>query len=182
MASTGLNFVEVTASVLKETVDTKEVKVSELKRGRELTYTLSYTNNYGEGHPLSLTDVIPHTADDDGSVLKSGAKLVVTAVSISGDAGSALICAAQNEQRLDEHQAQLEGYARFITVDEDGMKQSKAGSAYTTLINESGFHILRRGSAQPVGSFARDGLSAPGLTVGRITARKTARGGWVWEG
>ena len=101
---------------------------------------------------------------------------------LAGDAGSALICAAQNEQRLDEHQAQLEGYARFITVDEDGMKQSKAGSAYATLINESGFHILRRGSAQPVGSFARDGLSAPGLTVGRITARKTARGGWVWEG
>ena len=97
MASTGLNFVEVTASVLKETVDTKEVKVSELKRGRELTYTISYTNNYGEGHPLSLTDVIPHAADDDGSVLKSGAKLVVTAVSISGDAGSVLQVSSPEE-------------------------------------------------------------------------------------
>ena len=101
---------------------------------------------------------------------------------LAGSADSALACATQNEQRLDEHQAALEGYARFITIDEDGMKQSKAGSAYATLINESGFHILRRGSAQPVGYFARDGLTAPGVTLGHITARKTARGGWVWEG
>ena len=70
---------------------------------------------------------------------------------------------------------------RWLTIDEEGLKQGKSGSAYSTLVNESGFHIYRRGQVESAGSFDRMGLSAPGIKIGDIQAIRTARGGWVWR-
>ena len=88
------------------------------------------------------------------------------------------------EAALSEYEANeplLEGLRRYITIDEDGMKQGREGSVYSTLVNESGFHILRRGKVSSVGSFDSEGLTTEGVTIGQIKARRTARGGWVWE-
>ena len=75
----------------------------------------------------------------------------------------------------------LENLSRWLTFDEDGLKQGKVGSVFSTQVDESGFHILRRGAVKPVGSFTRDGLDTGGLRLGGIAARPTVRGGWVWE-
>ena len=75
----------------------------------------------------------------------------------------------------------MKGLKRWLTIDEDGLKQGKSGSVYSTLINESGFHVKRSGKVGSVGSFDLKGLTAEGVTLGMISARKTASGGWVWD-
>ncbi|MBQ3668409.1 MAG: hypothetical protein II920_04185 [Clostridia bacterium] len=81
----------------------------------------------------------------------------------------------------DEAAVYTDALRRFLTVDEDGLKQGRQGSVYSTLVNESGFHILRRGSVKDIGTFDLNGLTAQGITLGGVTARPTARGGWVWQ-
>ena len=101
-ASTGLDFVEIYANVLKELVDTKTVKVSELKSGKELIYTIRYTNQYKADHLLSLTDSIAFSGDEDGTDIRKTTSLKVTAVSAAADAGSAITvstAAQANESR-----------------------------------------------------------------------------------
>ena len=82
---------------------------------------------------------------------------------------------------LSDGEAFTEELKRWVTVDGEGLRQGKSGSVYSTLIDEGGYHILRRGSVRPVGSFDRLGLKAPGVTIGAIRADRTARGGWAWR-
>lgn len=85
------------------------------------------------------------------------------------------------QQALSDAEPLLENLKRWVTLDEEGLRQGKAGSVYSTLIDEGGFHILRRSSVQAVGAFDRRGLRAPGVSIGDIRASRTARGGWVWK-
>ena len=80
-----------------------------------------------------------------------------------------------------ENEPFMEELRRWLVIDEEGLKQGKRGSVYSTLVNERGFHIYRRGKVQSVGSFDQNGLSAPGITLGSIQAIETARGGWAWQ-
>lgn len=75
----------------------------------------------------------------------------------------------------------LEGLKRYLSFDENGLTQGREDSAYSTLVNESGFHIRRRSSVSDVGAFDQNGLNAPGMRIGRIRARGTVRGGWVFD-
>ena len=81
----------------------------------------------------------------------------------------------------DESADGLNGIRRYLTFSDEGMRQRKPGSAYSTLTDEAGYHIDRDGSVEHVGSFTGSGLTAGSLTLGGIRARKTYSGGWVWQ-
>ena len=88
VSSTGLGFVEVFSNVIKETVDTAEVKLTELNGGRKLCYEISYTNLYHSDHSYELVDELPHTGDEDGTALKEGALVKLESLSCQTDGGS----------------------------------------------------------------------------------------------
>ena len=87
------------AGVVKETVDTKEVKLSELKKGKHLVYEIRYTNQYHADHSFRLTDVIAHPGDEDGSVLKEGAVLRLEQIRCDTDGGSSVQLSGEDEIR-----------------------------------------------------------------------------------
>ena len=84
-------------------------------------------------------------------------------------------------ERTDENGDMLTELLRYMNFSEEGLRQRKPGSAYSTLTDEKGYHIDRDGSAEHVGSFTGSGLTAAGLKVGSIRARRTYSGGWVWQ-
>lgn len=84
-------------------------------------------------------------------------------------------------EKSDENGDLLDKIRRYLTFSDEGMRQRKPGSAYSTLTDEAGYHIDRDGSAEHVGSFTGGGLVSGSLTLGRIRARKTYSGGWVWQ-
>ena len=80
-----------------------------------------------------------------------------------------------------QDQPVMEELKRWLSFDDSGVRQGRAGSVFSTLVDENGFHILMNSAVKPVGSFSRSGLVAAGLRLGSISARPTVRGGWVWE-
>ncbi|MCR4622681.1 MAG: hypothetical protein K5663_11430 [Clostridiales bacterium] len=88
---------------------------------------------------------------------------------------------AQQEQ-MDESTGRLDTINRYITFDEDGMRQRKSGSIYSTLVDDMGFHIDREGTAGHLASFAGDGLTVDQIRIGDIVAKKTSTRGWAWQG
>ncbi len=63
-------------------------------------------------------------------------------------------------------------------TDEDGVEH--AASPWSTSTTETGFHILKEGAIDPIGSFEKDQLVTQGVQVGEIVVRKTESGGWYW--
>lgn len=63
-------------------------------------------------------------------------------------------------------------------TDSDGVVHP--ASVWRTSTTETGFHILKEGSVEPIGSFEKDQLVTQGLQVGDIVVRKTETGGWYW--
>ena len=84
-ATASFRIVETEASVLKETVDKKEVK-----NGEKLTYTMTYLNRSGENTPLSLTSVKPVNGDAAGTQLSGGGTLKFVSVTAEASRGSAI--------------------------------------------------------------------------------------------
>ena len=82
---------------------------------------------------------------------------------------------------IDDIDAWTTGLKRWLTFDENGLTQGKEGSIYSTVTDQTGFHIRREGTAGYVGSFAREGLRTDGITLGDIIATRTSTGGWVWK-
>lgn len=82
---------------------------------------------------------------------------------------------------IDDVDAWTTGLKRWLTFDENGLTQGKEGSIYSTVTDQTGFHIRREGTAGYVGSFAREGLKTDGITLGDIIATRTSTGGWVWK-
>lgn len=83
-------------------------------------------------------------------------------------------------EQLDDFVGSLK---RWITFKADeGLRQGKEGSEYSTLIDDKGYHIDKAGmlEGEHVGSFTATGLSTSGVTIGNITCRATRTGGWVW--
>ena len=54
----------------------------------------------------------------------------------------------------------------WYTFTEDGMRVGKAGSTYSTLTDDTGFHVLQLG--EKIGSFAKRQLAAETVRVGRV--------------
>jgi len=46
--------------------------------------------------------------------------------------------------------------------------------------DENGYHIWETDVPEPVGSFRSGGLKTTGVSIGDITCKRTATGGWVW--
>lgn len=84
-------------------------------------------------------------------------------------------------ERTDENGDVLTELLRYMVFSEEGLRQRKPGSAYSTLTDEKGYHIDRDGSVEHVGSFTAGGLTAAGVKIGKIRARRTYSGGWVWQ-
>ena len=80
----------------------------------------------------------------------------------------------------DENGPLLNNLKNWLVFDEDGLRQGKQGSAFSTLINAGGYHIRREGSVEDVGAFDKNGLRACGVTLGGIRAGRTPSGGWIW--
>ncbi|MBR7040449.1 MAG: hypothetical protein IKI24_01250 [Clostridia bacterium] len=62
-----------------------------------------------------------------------------------------------------------------------GMRQRQSGSVYSTLVNDTGFHIDREGAAGHLASFAGNGLGVEQITLGSIRAKRTSTRGWAWQ-
>lgn len=69
---------------------------------------------------------------------------------------------------------------RFMSFSSEGLRQGKEGSDYSTLIDDTGYHIDKRDVVGHVGSFTASGLRTEGVTIGEIRCRATSTGGWVW--
>jgi hypothetical protein len=54
-------------------------------------------------------------------------------------------------------------------------------SVWSTVTDETGYHIRRSDLLRPVGSFERNCLSTPAMQIGSMVVKSTARGGWVWK-
>ena len=87
-------------------------------------------------------------------------------------------------QTAEAAEAQAAQVRRWMTFGDDGLRQGRPDSAYATLIDDVGFHILQRGGK--IGSFARRQLAAEELRVGRVAAsaprcvlREAADGGMI---
>lgn len=85
--------------------------------------------------------------------------------------------------KADATDAKLAMWFRF---DEDGLETSKRGSTYSTLVDDTGFHIQQLG--ERIGSFAKRQLAAEAVRVGkvntaerRIVMREAADGGIVFN-
>ncbi len=63
-------------------------------------------------------------------------------------------------------------------TDAEGIEH--AASIWSTVTDETGYHIKRSDLAGYVGSFARDRLIVDGAQIGDIVARRTSGGGWAW--
>ncbi len=57
-----------------------------------------------------------------------------------------------------------------------------AASVWSTVTDETGYHIRRADMVEDVGAFERDGLTANAIQLdgNGIAARRTASGGWAW--
>lgn len=86
-----------------------------------------------------------------------------------------------HDTQIDDLGAWRDNITRWIHFDDDGLTQGKEGSIYSTLIDEKGFHIKKDGAINYVGSFDTEGLATDGVTIGRIKAKKTSKGGWAWQ-
>ena len=82
MASTGLGFIEINATVLMEMVDRPKISLSELRKGETITYTIMYTNIYNEDHAVDLRVPVPGCGDADGSELAERTRIQVTRVQV----------------------------------------------------------------------------------------------------
>ena len=69
---------------------------------------------------------------------------------------------------------------RWMQFSSEGLRQGKDGSPYSTLIDETGYHIDKEGVLGHVGSFTAYGLETDGITIGEIRCKSTSTGGWVW--
>jgi len=69
---------------------------------------------------------------------------------------------------------------RWLDFSEEGLRQGKAGSEYSTLIDNEGYHIDKAGVVGHVGSFTAQGLVTQGMKLGDIVVKPTATGGWAW--
>lgn len=69
---------------------------------------------------------------------------------------------------------------RWMQFSSEGLRQGKDGSPYSTLIDETGYHIDKEGVLGHVGSFTAFGLETDGITIGEIRCKSTSTGGWVW--
>jgi hypothetical protein len=72
--------------------------------------------------------------------------------------------------------------AMWFKFDTDGLETSKQGSTYSTLVDDTGFHIQQLG--ERIGSFAKRQLAAEAVRVGkvnttgkRLVMREAADGG-----
>lgn len=65
-------------------------------------------------------------------------------------------------------------------TDADGT--AHAASIWSTVTDETGYHIRRADMIDDVGAFERDGLTANSVQLGAggLAARRTSSGGWVW--
>lgn len=82
---------------------------------------------------------------------------------------------------LDENTGRLDTVSRYITFSAEGMRQRQSGSVYSTLVNDTGFHIDREGAAGHLASFAGNGLGVEQITLGDIRAKRTSTRGWAWQ-
>ncbi len=82
---------------------------------------------------------------------------------------------------LDENTGRLDTVSRYITFSAEGMRQRQSGSVYSTLVNDTGFHIDREGAAGHLASFAGNGLGVEQITLGSIRAKRTSTRGWAWQ-
>lgn len=64
-------------------------------------------------------------------------------------------------------------------TDEDGTEH--AASIYSTVTDETGFHIKRSDMAEYIATFARDRLKANAVQIGDIVCKAASTGGWVWK-
>lgn len=85
------------------------------------------------------------------------------------------------QETLDTQAPLVTELMRSVTFSEEGIRQRKPGSAYSTLMDEGGYHIDRDGSVEHAGSFTGSGLTVPGVTIGSVIARRTYSGGWVFQ-
>lgn len=83
--------------------------------------------------------------------------------------------------QINDTDSWVEGLKRWVNFDENGLTQGKAGSVYSTVIDETGYHIRREDAVGYVGSFAREGLVTDGIRMGDIICKKTSNGGWAWN-
>lgn len=85
------------------------------------------------------------------------------------------------QAQMDESTGRLDTISRCISFGADGMRQRMSGSVYSTLVNDTGFHIDREGSAGHLASFAENGLTVEQVRIGDIVAKKTSTRGWAWQ-
>ena len=72
---------------------------------------------------------------------------------------------------------------RWFTFGADGLRTRKAGSKWSTLIDDVGYHIDHDDVNGHVGSFHKERLTVHGVQIGDIVVRPTGinhTGGWAW--
>ena len=72
-------------------------------------------------------------------------------------------------QSAEAAETQAQALRRWMTFDEEGLHQGREDSPYSTLIDDVGFHVLRRG--EKIGSFARRQLAVEDVRIGRVAER-----------
>lgn len=72
-------------------------------------------------------------------------------------------------QSAEAAETQAQTLRRWMTFDEEGLHQGREDSPYSTLIDDVGFHVLRRG--EKIGSFARRQLAVEDVRIGRVAER-----------
>ncbi len=81
-------------------------------------------------------------------------------------------------------QATIEDHSQILsamTFSPEGLKVQMSGSIYSTLVNDTGFHIDREGTVGHLASFAENGLAVEQITLGDIRAKRTSTQGWAWQ-
>lgn len=91
---------------------------------------------------------------------------------------------SKNENSIETINSELQTMNTWFTFSEDGFSTGKSGSTYSTLTDDSGFHILQLG--EKIGSFAKRQLKVEEVRVGvvntterRCVIREASDGGLI---
>ena len=104
----------------------------------------------------------------DASLIRTGLLTDASGINYWNLATGALRIAAVDaaQTTADNAEAVTQKVSAWMEFSEDGLKQGKTGSTYSTLIDAVGFHVLQNG--EKISSFARRQLSVEEIRIGRV--------------
>lgn len=113
----------------------------------------------GDSLDISANSSINFLITQDQQISEAASEAQMTA-------GSAQNLAETAKATADAAEATAQDVRRWMTFDADGLRQGAADSAYSTLTDEEGFHILQLG--EKIGSFAKRRLATEEIRIGRV--------------